>query len=70
MGGLKKDASHFVKILLREVNSIKTGAHTAKNQLVVTMNTLYLSLSTTVEILLPTFCTNVVNTQMYLPMKQ
>ncbi|KAH0752137.1 hypothetical protein KY285_005285 [Solanum tuberosum] len=62
VGGLKKDVIRSVNTILKKVNSIKTGADSAHNKLVVLMHTSYSTLSKTVERSLNTFCKNVLNT--------
>ncbi|KAH0723716.1 hypothetical protein KY289_006760 [Solanum tuberosum] len=65
VGGLKKDVIRSVNTILKKVNSIKTGADSAHNKLVVSMHTSYSTLSKTVERSLNTFCKNVLNTLKY-----
>ncbi|KAL3324405.1 hypothetical protein AABB24_038519 [Solanum stoloniferum] len=65
VGELKKDVIRSVNTILKEVNSIKTGADSAHNELVVSMHTSYSTFSKTIEHSLNTFCRNVLNTLKY-----
>ncbi|KAG5595055.1 hypothetical protein H5410_036287 [Solanum commersonii] len=63
--GLKKQAIRSINTILKEVNSIKTGADSAHNELAVTVHTSYSNFSKNVERTYDSFCRNVLNTLKY-----
>ncbi|KAH0650273.1 hypothetical protein KY284_030185 [Solanum tuberosum] len=63
--GLKKQAIRSINTILKEVNSIKTGADSAHNKLAVTVHTSYSNFSKNVERTYDSFCRNVLNTLKY-----
>ncbi|KAK4728754.1 hypothetical protein R3W88_021742 [Solanum pinnatisectum] len=63
--GLKKQAIRSVNTILKEVNSIKTGADSAHNELAVTVHTSYSNFSKNIECTYDSFCRNVLNTLKY-----
>ncbi|KAG5577878.1 hypothetical protein H5410_058012 [Solanum commersonii] len=65
VGGLKKDAIRSVNTILKEDNSIKTGADYAHSKLAISVHTSYSTFSKIVERSLNTFCRNVLNTLKY-----
>ncbi|KAG5589349.1 hypothetical protein H5410_039863 [Solanum commersonii] len=58
-------AIRSVNTILKEVNSIKTGADSAHNELAVTVHTSYSNFSKNVERTYDSFCRNVLNTFKY-----
>ncbi|KAH0719077.1 hypothetical protein KY290_012743 [Solanum tuberosum] len=64
--GLKKQAIRYVNTILKEVNSIKTGADSAHNELDAIVHTSYSNFSKNVERTYDSFCRNVLNTLKYL----
>ncbi|KAG5611469.1 hypothetical protein H5410_022750 [Solanum commersonii] len=63
--GLKKDAIRSVNTTLKEVNSIKTGANSAHNELAVLMHNSHSTFFKTIEHSLNTFYRNMLTTLKY-----
>ncbi|KAG5619627.1 hypothetical protein H5410_004845 [Solanum commersonii] len=66
VGKLRLEAIRSVNTILKEVNSIKTGADSVHNELDVTVHTSYSNFSKNVERTYDSFCRNVINTLKYL----
>lgn len=65
--GLKKDDIRLANTILKKVKSIKTGADSSHNELVVTMHTSYSNFSKNVELTYKTFYRNVLKHSQVFP---